>query len=79
MKVMGITFVLMGIVFFVVGLFMLYMMGILSSASAAMGALGGMVPELGMAISLGWIFLIVTFAAGVFSIITAILLFVVKE
>ena len=79
MKVMGITFVLMGIVFFVVGLFMLYMMGILSSASAAMGAFGGAVPQLGMAISLGWIFSIVTFLAGIFSIITAILLFVTKE
>ena len=74
-KIMGITFILIGVFFFVIGLLMILAMGTLSAFSA----LGGGGGELGTILALGWIFSLITFAAGIFSIISAALLFKLKE
>lgn len=79
MKVMGITFVLIGIFFFVIGFIMLQMMGMLSGFAAIAGAASAGGGQFGTILALGWIFSIVTFAAGVLSIISAIMLFVTKD
>ncbi len=79
-KMMGITFILIGVFFFVVGLLMMLVMGSMTTALATLSAIGGGAASgLGTMVSLGWLFSLVTFAAGILSIITAILLFVVKR
>lgn len=79
-KVMGVTFILTGVFFFVIGIFMLITMGIMSSMLAAFSAFGTVdASGLGTIVTLGWLFSAVTFLAGIFSIISAAMLFTMKE
>lgn len=72
-KLLGATFVLMGIFFFVVGLLMIMIMGYTSALLATLGAGQGAGPfSAGMI--LGWIFAFITFIAGLLCIISAVLL-----
>ncbi len=78
MNLMGITFFLTGIVFVAIGFLMLLMMNTLSSVASTLGAFGAG-GSIGIIVIVGWIFSIITFAAGAFSIISAIALFVSNE
>ncbi len=77
-KIMSITFVFIGVFFFVLGLFMIMMMGMMTSLLSAFGAAGEVSNSFGTTLAIGWIFSIITFAAGVFSIITAAMMLSMK-
>ncbi len=79
-KIMGITFVFVGAFFFAIGLMMLMAMGFLSGAVPTLSLVAPTAAgTINTVLLLGWIFSIITFAAGIFSLISAILLFVARE
>ncbi|MEK6887880.1 MAG: hypothetical protein AABX14_02955 [Candidatus Aenigmatarchaeota archaeon] len=78
-RILGFTFLFMGVFFFVVGLLMIMMMGYTSALLATFSAAGTGPGPLSAGMVLGWLFAFVTFAAGLLCIVSAFIFFSKKK
>jgi len=78
-RIIGVTFFLMGVFFFVVGLLMILMMGYTSALLATFSAAGTGPGPLSAGMILGWLFAFITFGAGLFCMISAFIFFSKKK
>ena len=80
-KVVGLTFLFMGIIFIVYGGLMIYGLMLVSSFTGALGALPGgasITGSIGTIITFSWIMAAITLITGILCIISAVLHFVYK-
>ena len=80
-KIVGLTFLFIGIVFVVYGGLMIYALMFISSFMGALGAVPGassITGSLGPIITFSWIMAIITLVTGIFCIVSAVLHFMYK-
>ncbi len=81
LRVMGAAFLLAGIVFFIIGFLLLQVLDMLAKVTPALSKSGVVINLSGLntLTGFGWIFAVIIFMAGIFSIMAAVLLFKTKE